>query len=292
MRFICCLAAVAVASVLIFFLGKMAGLEPTVRPRISSAPVPVPPLPEPDDFRSSTTLPEGPTEAAEIIAPAIDESFATILAGYSRASVEDRLAALRYLDADDWPETQRAALLALALADPVEEMRLAALLAVENGYFAAAFPLLDRALNDRSVEVREFAVDALAASGDPRSVPSLQRALSDRESLVGARVLDHLELLDPHLQQPVLLRALESPHDLIATTAIQALWDVATPEIIPAVLRLLDSPSPAKREESRRFLLALFNTSFVSRVEGERWWRANQARYADLLAPLAATDAR
>ena len=290
MRFIGWLAAFAIAGVLIFFLGETTAPAPAVAPPLSSAAVPVRPLPDRDNFRSGATLPERPVEAAELDT-AIDESFAAILAGYSQASVEDRLAALRYLDADDWSEAQRAALLALALEDPLEEMRLAALLAVENGYFAAAFPLLDRALNDRSVEVREFAVDALAASGDPRSVASLQRALADRERLVGARVLDHLELLDPQLQQPVLLRALESPDDLIATTAIQALWDVATPEIIPSVLRLLDSPSVAKREESRRFLLALFNTSFVSRADGETWWRANQARYAELLAPLPATSA-
>lgn len=233
-----------------------------------------------------------PAEAslrAEDNAPApIDESFGTVLAGYAGAALEDRLAALRYLDPEQrWPEAQRAALLHLALQDPVEEMRMAALLAVENGYFGAAFLLLEKALSDRSPDVRAFAVDALAASGDPRIIPALQRALFDREDAVRARVLDNLELLDPQVQQPVLLRALESPDDLIATTAIQALWEVVTPEVIPPVLRLLDSPSAAKREATRRFLSALFNTSFVNRVEAERWWAAHHARYDELLRPLA-----
>jgi HEAT repeat protein len=166
-------------------------------------------------------------------------------------------------------------------------MRMAALLALENGYFEAAFPFLERALRDPSPEVRAFAVDALAASGDPRMITPLQRALFDPEEAVRARVLDNLELVAPEVQQSVLLRALESPDDLIATTAIQSLWEVVTPEVIPPVLRLLDSPSTAKREASQRFLFALFNTTFANRVQAETWWAAHHTRYDELLRPLA-----
>jgi hypothetical protein len=236
-RFFCWLAVALFGGAFVLFLRE--GPAPGTKPAAPVLSRPAPAESERERFGSSATPVERSLLALDPDAPTMDESSGTVLAGYSRAAVEDRLAALRYLDVDEhWPEAERAALLALALQDPVDEMRLAALLMVENGYFAAAFPLLDKALNDRSLDVREFAVDALAASGDPRMIASLQRALFDREALVRARVLDNLELLDPQLQQPVLLRALESPDDLIATTAIQALWDVVTPEVIPPAFHL------------------------------------------------------
>jgi HEAT repeat protein len=292
MRHFCWLAAALLGSAVFLFLRVWPTRQRDPAP-VSALAAPIEQDGEQTDFESSPATAQPSVHRRDFAAPTTDENFQSVLASYSSAAVEDRLATLRYLDAEEhWPEAQRAALLALALQDPVEEMRLAALLVVENGYFAAAFPLLDQALNDRSIDVREFAVDALVASGDPRMIASLQRALFDREELVRLRVLDNLELLEPRLQQPVLLRALESSDDLIATTAMQALWEVASPEVIPPVLRLLDSPSAAKREASRRFLAALFNTSFANRVEAEKWWATHQARYFELLRPLPDLTAR
>jgi HEAT repeat protein len=157
---------------------------------------------------------------------------------------------------NDDPRIQSA--LALALADPVDAVRSAAVRTLGQFAGAATGELLRNALTDTSAWVRYYAVRSLARQQYlPALDDLLQRAQSDPAMQVRVAAVETLGPFGTRAAGPVLAEIAESSDIHLACAALMALgigrYDIALPILAAAIL----SDDPARRLAATRALGAL-----------------------------------
>lgn len=176
-----------------------------------------------------------------------------------RAAIE----ILPYLDMDE----RVLPLLAAALSSDQPNVRAAAARAMEMLEIEGAYHELLRALGDKDVWVRYYAVRSLGRMGRKEALPFLSQLVQDSQeapqvrvaavkalgNIDGAEAVKVLEALLFGAEEDTVASSGETDPDLVLA-AIAALGQIQSPEALPPLLRLLQSPEPQRRVDALRAL--------------------------------------
>lgn len=151
---------------------------------------------------------------------------------------------------------------------------------------AALGPLLARALEDPSAEVRLAALPGAVRQGGNVTVDLLKQALRNDNLDVRQNALDFASHLQAETYQRLLVEAVSSPFEDIGMSSLRAAGPVLSKSNVGPFLSTLSSPFPSVRSEAQALFEERFLQEFQDTETALEWWSRNEHRFDDDLVEV------
>jgi hypothetical protein len=232
--------------------------------------------------RKKTSRPSGPNESApsEQVAELTKSRLASTLDKYGSLTDSDEKIDFITEFSDAHPESVMA-IADKALDDKDVDVRSAAMEALidydSNG--PEVLPVAAKALKDSEEQVRQSAVQACAGVDDPQVGKLLLQALDDPSEEVRSAAIQVAEQKDPPVRLEVLKAAVTSSYEDVKTGAVSSLIDMSSPEAVDALIPGLKDSNPDFREEVSSALNFLVSQEFETYDQAKSWWDKNRNKF-------------
>ena len=171
------------------------------------------------------------------------------------------------------------------LNDPSIEVRQSALELLENFDGKEVFPVLRKAMDDSAEEIRAAAIDIVddieVPGGDPEEADILLKAVNDSSEDVRNAALDAIENKPSYDLEIIGEDAIKSQYPEVKETILEALADTPSVRGVEVMIEGLKDPDPEFRNDVIDELELITDQSFNSYDEARKWWDQHQNEFLE-----------
>jgi 3-dehydroquinate dehydratase len=149
-------------------------------------------------------------------------------------------------------------------------------------------PLILRGLSDIDEAVRLAALSGALGLNSEALLPILETALTNSSLDVRENALDLAQELHESDYRRLLMNAANGTHLDLATRALAELEHVIAKRSLPQLFPFLTSPHSEVKEAAQLVLEARLGRSFANATEASQWWTQNANRFDDDLVEIDA----
>ncbi len=190
-------------------------------------------------------------------------------------SDEEKIKAIEDLEGIDNPIV--LAVVDEALDEANVDIREAALDAIMELADPIVLPTVMKALDDEDPDIREYALDALMDINDESINEALMKALDDENADVRDNAVDTMLYIEEPSIIPSLAKAMESEDQDVREKAIITIEDIADPRAVDALIEKgLLSDDEELREDSLDSIEFITDQEFKDYNDARAWWDQNR----------------
>jgi len=110
--------------------------------------------------------------------------------------------------------------------------------------------VVDEALDEANVDIREAALDAIMELADPIVLPTVMKALDDEDPDIREYALDALMDINDESINEALMKALDDENADVRDNAVDTMLYIEEPSIIPSLAKAMESEDQDVREKA------------------------------------------
>jgi hypothetical protein len=171
----------------------------------------------------------------------------------------------------------------MALEDPSDEIRIAAVQLLDKFEADAAIPAISKALEDKNEEVRIIAVQALDECSVPETSRLLVMAAGDESADVRYAAFSIALSKDSFTKEAMLNGVIRSKYQDVKEKVIDLAIDTPSHRTVEILLGALNDGDEELKSSVFVVMSAFFSKEFKTSDEVGGWWAKNKGRFDDEL---------